>query len=364
MRKILAAIAGATFAVAASGAPAAGPPGVAEGVTVSLVLGEGPGPPSDNQVRVHRTDGSASPVRFTAYAAGQWGTNVGSGAIAPGEPDEILTGPGPGPVYGPHVRGFSWAGEANLRVSFFAYGTLRFGVKPAAADLDGDGFDEILAAPGPGNVFGPHVRGFDFDGAVLTPIARVSFYAYATLKLGANVAGGDLDGDRAGEMVTGPGPGPVFAAQVRGFDFDGMQVVSLSRINFHAFPTRQFGAVVAAGDVDGDGRDEIVAAPGPGGALAAECKGFDDAGQGVVVVPGFVVTAFPTLYGARVALGDLRARGRADLVAGAGPDPTADATVRIYGYAAGALEELPGSGFLPFASRFGVTVGTGALGRF
>ncbi len=44
-----------------------------------------------------------------------------------------------------------------------------------------------MAGPGPGAVFGPHVRAFNYDGQALAAIAKVSFFAYATLKYGANV---------------------------------------------------------------------------------------------------------------------------------------------------------------------------------
>ena len=62
-------------------------------------------------------------------------------------------------------------------MSFLAYGTHRWGVNVACGDLDGDGIDEIVTGPGPGAVFGPHVRGWNYDGTALTAIPGVSFLA-------------------------------------------------------------------------------------------------------------------------------------------------------------------------------------------
>lgn len=58
-------------------------------------------------------------------------------------------------------------------------------------------------------------------GEALSAIGKVSYFACATLLYGANVEGGDVDDDGFDEVLTGPGPGPVFAPQVRGWNVDG-----------------------------------------------------------------------------------------------------------------------------------------------
>ena len=327
---------------------------------IDAIVGEGLGPSRGNAVRVYTRDGTATAVQFAAYSTGRWGTNVGHGQLDGTGGDEILTGPGPGDVYGPHVRGFDRTGIAIAKVSFFAYGTLRFGANVVGGDLDGDPFAEIVSGAGPGVVFGPHVRAFDYDNATLSAVAKVSFFAFGTLKYGVNVALGTLDVDGFDEILTGAGPGAIFGATVRAFNYDGSATSSIAKVNFNAFATT-YGANVAAGDADTDGYDEIATAMGPGPANPDAFAGFDYDGAAVAALAGFQVTPDGTLYGGRVGAGDLSGDGRDDLLCGDGRDPAAPATVRAYEYSGTALALLPGS-FTPFSAGYGVNVAGGELG--
>ena len=328
-----------------------------------IVVGQGLGAPNPNRVRVYRSNGSATTVDFLAYAAGAWGVNVAAGDIDTDAFAEVVTGPGPGAVFGPQLRGFLRDGSAMGKVNFYAYGTLKFGVNPATGAIDGDAFEELLSGAGPGAVFGPHVRAFDFDASAVTPIAKVNFFAYSTLKYGVNVAAADVEGDAFGELLTGPGPGVIFGPQVRGFDYDGGPLGAIAKINFNAFTVPQFGCHLAGGDADGDAFDEIVASPGPSASLPARFLGFDYDAASVAAMAGFDVTPFSTMYGGRVGLGDVAADTppRDELLAGAGRDPAAPATVIPHAYAGGQLTVL-GSSFTPFGPGYGVNVTAGPLG--
>ena len=74
-----------------------------------------------------------------------------------------------------------------------AYRTLRFGVDVTAGDIDGDGRSEMVTAPGPGEMFGPHLRGFELENGPAAPIPGVSFSAFSTQGFGARAAAGDVD---------------------------------------------------------------------------------------------------------------------------------------------------------------------------
>jgi hypothetical protein len=251
--------------------------------------------------------------------------------------DEILTGAGPGSVFGPHVRGFRINGLPISSMNFLAYGTHRYGVNVSTGDIDGDGFAEILTGAGPGAVFGPHVRAFNHDGAdTVTPVAGVNYFAYAAPRWGVNVAGGDIDGDGFAEIVTGPGPGAVYGPHVRGWDADGGAATSIPGVNFFAYGTLKYGVNVTCGDVDGDGIDEIITGAGPGAVFGPHVRGWNVDGGAVMAMANlsfFAWSPAEVRFGANVFSGaDLNGNGRDEIVVGCGPDPNADTEVKVFTY--------------------------------
>ena len=328
------------------------------------LVGTGLGQPNANQVRIFDAAGGATATDFLAYGAGQWGVNVAAGLADAQANESIYTGPGPGAIYGPHVRGFANDGNPLAAVNYFAYGTLKFGVNVALGDIDGDNFEEILSGAGPGAVFGPHVRGWNRDAAAIQSIAKVSFFVFSTLRWGVNVSAADVDGDGFAEMVVAPGPGVPFGQQVKGYDFDGSSVSALAGLNFFAYSAGQYGANVASGDASGNGRGDIVVTPGPGSGASfpSQFKGYAYQGASVAPLAGFDVTPFTTSYGGRVGLGELTDASRHSMLTGAGRDPAADSTVRGYDYQGGALQALPAS-FQAFpGTMYGVNVSAGPMG--
>ena len=207
----------------------------------------------------------------------------------------------------------------------------------ATGDLDDDGFDEIITGAGPGAVFGPHVRAFDYDGTPsIVPVSGVSFMAYNTRQWGVNITSGDIDGDNYDEIVTGPGPGVVFGPHVRGWNVDGGTAAAISDVSFFAYRAGRYGVVVTCGDVDGDDMDEIVTARGPSSNLGPYIRGWNFDGVSISRLPGFRFYAWDpseARYGARLFAGaDLDADGKDELVVGAGPDPSVSSPVKVYRY--------------------------------
>ncbi|MFN7973429.1 MAG: hypothetical protein U0166_13955 [Acidobacteriota bacterium] len=319
--------------------------------TEEIVTGAGPGASNPPVVKTWDHAGPPAVVdTWAPYGGAGYGVNVAPGDIVAGGTPEVLTGPGPGAVYGPQVRAFLPDGTPIAKVSYFAYGTLRYGVHAGGGDLDGDPHAEIVTSPGPGPVFGPHIRGWNYDGATLTSIGKVSFFAYATLKYGARVAGGDADGDGFAEIVTGAGAGAVFTPHVKTFDYDNAAVTA--RASFFAFATGQYGAGVAVGSTDADAPEEVIAAHGPDPTQPADVKGFDTSAG---VVNDWTVTVFPTLGGAEAAAGDVDADGVDELVAAPGWGAANASSVRGY--------DIVGSGGVPistidFTAYAGQTYGT------
>ncbi len=321
-----------------------------------LFTAPGPGPGNPARVRCfHPADTGQLITDVAVYGVDDYGANVAAGDLDGDGDAELLTGPGPGAVFGPQVRAFESCGVplAGGAVNFFAYGTLKYGVNVAAGDLDGDGTDEILTGAGPGAVFGPHVRGFGYTaGTGVQPLPGVSFMAYGTPKYGVNISAGDLDGDGTDEILTGAGPGAVFGPHVRAFAWDGTSSVSpVPGVSFFAYGTLRFGVNVAAGDIDGDGIDEIITGAGPGEIFGAHVRAFDyDGGPSVVAVPGSSFFAFETSrHGVRVSAGDLDRDGRDEILTVPGPDPSMGCLVRAFRLEGGAVVPVEGVDFLAFA---------------
>lgn len=176
----------------------------------------------------------------------------------------------------------SWNGEF----------TMSFG------DLNGDGYKEIIA--GAGNGGGPQLRIFNNSGQV-----KGAFMAYdSRFRGGVNVAVGDLDGDGKAEIVTGAGNGG--GPHVRVFD-------SQSRVKaqFMAYDKDFRGGVnVAVGDIDSDGKAEIITGPGLGG--GPQVRVFD--GQGNLKAQ-FMAYDRNLTTGLSVAVDDLNQDGRLDILA-------------------------------------------------
>ena len=159
---------------------------------------------------------------------------------------------GAGPGGGPHVRLFTNQ-FAPVGSGFFAYDPgFHGGVNVAVGDLEGNGKPDIVTGPGPGG--GPHVRVFRPDG---TPLA--SFFAFdPAFRGGVTVAAADVDGDGKADIITGPGPGG--GPNVRVFHLDGTPVSS-----FFAYdPGFHGGVSVAAANLD-SGAAEVITGPGPAG---------------------------------------------------------------------------------------------------
>jgi len=159
---------------------------------------------------------------------------------------------GAGPGGGPEVRTFDKKGK--YLTSFFAYDEgFRGGVDVATGDANGDGVDEIITGAGPGGT--PEVRIFRADGTFVR-----SFLAYAeTFQNGITVAAGDIDGNGKAEIITGTQVGG--AAQVRVFTPKGVPLSS-----FFAYDQAFRGGVdVAVRPASKKHRARIITAAGEGG---------------------------------------------------------------------------------------------------
>jgi hypothetical protein len=328
---------------AGSGAPQATTP------AIITALGNGAAP----NVRVFGLQGSLLASFFAYDPAFTGGVFVAAGDVNGDKRADIITAAGPGA--GPHVKVFNGV-QGNLLSSFFAYDpSFQGGVTVAAGDVNGDGVPDIVTGAGAGGP--PHVK--VFNGAKGNLLS--SFFAYdAGFTGGVFVAAGDVNGDGIADVITGAGAGAGPHVKV----FNGVQG-NLIR-SFDAFDAGFTGGVrVAAGDVNGDGRADIVTGAGAG--AGPQVKVFNGV-QGNLLHSFFAYDAGFT-GGVFVAAGDLNGDGRADVITGAGPGggPHVRAFSGVQGSPLAAFdayspeffdEGVPvavGAGFLPAVQRFTLT---------
>jgi FG-GAP repeat len=103
--------------------------------------------------------------------------------------------------------------------AFAPYGAFAGGVFVAAGDVTGDGFADIVTGADAGG--GPHVT--VVDG--ITGVATLGFFAFEPdFTGGVRVAAGDVTGDGRADVIVGAGPGRTAAVRV----FDGATLALLS----------------------------------------------------------------------------------------------------------------------------------------
>lgn len=201
----------------------------------------------ESRVDIYEEDGTPF-AHFYPYTENyKLGVNISVGDLESDGTVEIVTGTENGG--GPQMRIFNGNGTL-IHPGFFAYDTaFRGGVNISIGDLNGDGWKEIIAGAGVGG--GPHVRVFNKDGKVINP----GFFAFdPAFRGGVNVAVGDVDGNGVDEIIAAPGKGG--GPEVRIYNQDG----ALLQSGFFAYDEGdRNGLEVSAGDLDEDGVDEIIA---------------------------------------------------------------------------------------------------------
>ncbi len=246
---------------------------------------------------------ASKPKNLMTFAATfRGGINVATGDLDGDGIDEIIAAPrGAG---APLVRVFDKQGTPKFNKNgFYAYDrNLRCGTDVAAADLDGNGIDEIITTPGTG--CGPQVKIFNGNGQ---SVLSKGFFAYSQgLRVGLRVSAGDVNKDGKAEIVTVPERGT--QAQVRIFDYTGK---SKGTTGFYPYGTLPTGGDVAVADLNGDGKDEIVTVPGEG--FPAQVRIFDSTGK-AKLNQGFYAYARSIKTGFLISAGDLNSDGKAEIV--------------------------------------------------
>lgn len=192
------------------------------------------------------------------------------------------------------------------------------GVAVALGDVNGDGRLDVIVGQSSG---GGHIR--VFDGRTIAPLLSATPFG-AGYSGGVSVTSGDIDGDGRADIV---------ASQV-----SGGRVAVVSGLTGTVLATGtpygplSGGISVATGDVSGDGRADVVVAPASG---AGAVLVFDVAT--LRVIGSFSPYGVAASNGVRLAMADLTADGRAEIITVPGPGVSAE--VHVYDGATFALRQ-------------------------
>jgi hypothetical protein len=288
---------------------------------------------------------------FEAYESSfRGGVRVATGDVNGDGVLDLVTAPGVGG--GPLIKIFDGT-TGSMIGAFLAYDAgFRGGVHVAVGDVNGDGFADIITGAGDGG--GPHVR--VFNGAWAAPQVRILPMTTETVPTAAEQppettveppvanegeapaapdGGVTTTGDGtttepepigttttvSDEPITPPAPvidtwTPVLTEfMAYGLDFRG-------------------GVRVAAGDVTGDGRADIITGAGVGG--GPHVRIYD--GTTGQIYREFMAFASPFTGGVYVTAGDIDGDGRAEVAVGAGV--RGSSRVHVYSGSTGALQRV------------------------
>jgi len=231
---------------------------------ISIAAGYGSGP----HVRMFSKAGAVEKVDFFPFKQEyHGGLSISGGDVDGDGKEDLAVAPRTGAQA--RVRLYKANEEREIISEFLAYPeAFQGGANVALGDFDGDGIDEVAVAPG--NAGSPLIKLFEPNGDSMDK----DFYAFdQNDKGGASIAAGDFDGDGIDELIVGHGPyGDPWVKTYRVDQVDEILVGAWRAYN-EGF---RGGVKVAKADVDNDGDDEVITAPGPGG--GPNIRGFTPEG--------------------------------------------------------------------------------------
>jgi len=275
------------------------------------------------------------PIRTTQIPWGPYDAAVGAGHPALGDVDgdgldEVVVGLGSYPRVGGWLAIFddSVHGHAVLRwyrLSWAAYNAANGETWPACGNFDADARAEIVLGIGTYPANGGWLLLIDdlTAGLATRQWMRAGQLTYLSTNGATYPAAGDLNGDGVDEVVVGFGTGGQGLLSVLHAS-DGFRVQRFLRVPWNVYDAGTGATRPACGNLDGDARKEVVV--GLQGTASLGWWGcFDDetAGSPWIAWRRLPWTAYDTAVGTtRPACGDLDGDGRDEVLLGLGPYPT------------------------------------------
>ncbi len=231
----------------------------------------------------------------------KWMFSLATGDIDGNGIDEVIIGAPRGEK--PEVMVYREDGSISLK--FLAYDqNFTGGVKVSVGDFDGDGKKEIITGAGFGG--GPHIRVFDSNGE---PKIIYGFFAFdQNLRNGVNVGAGDINGDGRDEIIAGSGEG--IEPKIRIFNQAGEILSEFSPQNI----SKWGGVNVTSVDLGSDGINEILAAGGWGNIPEVQIYRTDGS-----LINRFLAYSSHFRGGINLTSADIDSDGKKEIIAGALP---------------------------------------------
>jgi Domain of unknown function (DUF4394)/FG-GAP-like repeat len=216
--------------------------------------------------------------------------------------------------------------------------TFTGGVRVASGDVNGDGVNDVIVATGAGIagrvqvIDGTRLAQVKPDGQIARSALIASFFPYGMLFTGGvHVAAGDVNGDGRADIITAPGSGKQRVKIADATKLD--QVTGTGQIapngllgNFFAYNAVFGGGVtVAASDVNGDGRDDVITGMANSGSRVKVVDATrlaerqpDGRISATALLSNFAAFAATFTRGVFVAGADVTGDGRAEILVGTG----------------------------------------------
>jgi hypothetical protein len=296
---------------------------------VEIVTSRGPHPANDTLIKVFDSQGKNLSSFFAFDKKMRFGANMAVGDVDGDKKKEIIAGTGLSPTNGAIIKVLDWKGKEIS--SFRAFSSRKdCGVNVASGDIDGDGKDEIVAGTAPGFSCLPELKIFTGKGKKIKRFFPFNkkIRREGRKRYGLNVACGNIMRDKKDELIVGFAHLRQNETNFKILDFKGRDIKY-----FLPYIGRKCGVTLNSGDINGDGYDEIITAPGPDESNPANLKVI---GSRLDTLFDFTVYSGQVgpsesrfVYGLNVAAGDIDGDGKDELVTGPGPGPEYPSEVSI-----------------------------------